>query len=68
MGRLRTGVGWLDALVFDELECAMWQLFRLTQYVSVTCDLACESFDRPSYLIYLATITARSSKKKGFFD
>jgi hypothetical protein len=57
---------WLGTLVFDELECGMWQLFRLTHYVSVTCDLACETFDRPSDLIYLATITAWSSKT--FFD
>jgi hypothetical protein len=57
---------WLGTLVFDELEWGMWQLFRLTHYISVTCDLACETFDRPSYLIYLTTITAWSSKT--FFD
>jgi hypothetical protein len=48
-------------LVFDELECGNC----LTDYVTVTCDLARKTFDRPSDLVYLATITARS---KEFFN
>jgi len=35
----------------------------LTHYVTVTCDLACETFDRPSNLIYLATTAASFIKE-----
>ena len=37
----------------------MWQL-SLTHYVTVTCDLAGETFDGASDLVYLATTKVRS--------
>jgi hypothetical protein len=48
----------LGTLVVDKLECGDC----LTHYVTVTCDLACEAFDRASDLVYLATTTAWSKK------
>lgn len=53
------GSAWLGTLVVvDKLECGDC----LTHYVTVTCDLACEAFDRASNLVYLATTTAWSKK------
>ena len=57
MGRLRTGVAWLGTQVSER--AGVWH----THYVTVTCDLACETFDRPSDLIYLATDNGQVVKK-----
>ena len=57
MGRLRNmRFAWLGtvALVFDELELECGNGPGLTHYVTVTCDLAGETFDRSSDLIDLA--------------
>jgi hypothetical protein len=45
----------------------VWRLSRLTHYVTVTCDLACETFDRASDLIDLATNNGMMIVKKSFF-
>jgi hypothetical protein len=49
---------WLGTLVADELECGSC----LTHYVTVTCDLACKTFNRTGDLVYLATTTTRSKE------
>jgi hypothetical protein len=54
---------WLGTPVF--LRAGVWQLSsRLTHYVTVTCDLARETLDRASDLIYLATNNGMIVKTK----
>ena len=54
MGRLQ--FMWLGTPVADKLECGSC----LTNYVTVTCNLASETFDRAGDLVYLATTKVRS--------